>query len=68
MFECNWEENIFIGTLESLSIPTLDQNQNCNIGGGDRTIPCCDGLSDQSNSEDSSLSDSDRTLVGDTPG
>ncbi|XP_045462425.1 ubiquitin carboxyl-terminal hydrolase 47 isoform X2 [Harmonia axyridis] len=58
-------------TLGSLSIPTLDQNQNLHrldIGAGDRTIPCCDGLGDQSNSEDSSLSDSDRTLVGDTPG
>ncbi|XP_044748604.1 ubiquitin carboxyl-terminal hydrolase 47 isoform X2 [Coccinella septempunctata] len=63
--------DVGLGVLESLSIPTLDQNQNSNrldIGAGDRAVPCCDGLGDQSNSEDSSLSDSDRTLVGDTPG
>lgn len=29
---------------------------------------CSEGFGDQSNSEDSSLSDSDRTLVGDAPG
>ena len=31
-------------------------------------MSCGDTFGDQSNSEDSSLSDSDRTLVGDAPG
>ncbi|KAL3275293.1 hypothetical protein HHI36_020060 [Cryptolaemus montrouzieri] len=73
-----------IGTLETLSIPSLDANQNIDrldMATGDRNSPnlrvspqqvpsaiCCDGFGDQSNSEDSSLSDSDRTLVGDAPG
>ncbi|CAH1998952.1 unnamed protein product [Acanthoscelides obtectus] len=71
-----------IGTLESLSIPSLDLNQNLDkleLGGGDRGSSSpnlrvspqpgvSDGFGDQSNSEDSSLSDSDRTLVGDAPG
>lgn len=70
-------------TLESLSIPSLDLNQNLEKiepGGGDRGTNspnsrvspqpyAGDGVSsDQSNSEDSSLSDSDRTLVGEAPG
>lgn len=69
-------------TLESLSIPSLDLNQNLErieLGGGDRGTNSPnlrvspqpytgDGVSDQSNSEDSSLSDSDRTLVGEAPG
>ncbi|XP_066151071.1 ubiquitin carboxyl-terminal hydrolase 47 [Euwallacea fornicatus] len=70
-------------TLESLSIPSLDCNQNV-----DKPEQVCDSESnspslrvspqpgvsvmggdayDQSNSEDSSLSDSDRTLIGDAP-
>ncbi|XP_050304675.1 ubiquitin carboxyl-terminal hydrolase 47, partial [Anthonomus grandis grandis] len=69
-------------TLETLSIPPLDINQNVEkqepindrpnspslraspqpITGG----MCGDGY-DQSNSEDSSLSDGDRTLIGDAP-
>ncbi|CAH0547726.1 unnamed protein product [Brassicogethes aeneus] len=74
-----------VGTLESLSIPSLDLNQNLDklelSGGGAgasspglRVSPQPGGMSgdgfggDQSNSEDSSLSDSDRTLVGDAPG
>lgn len=74
--------DVDIGILESLSIPALDLNQNVELGGGDRAVnspslrvspqSSC-GISnevfgDQSNSEDSSLSDSDRTLVGDAPG
>lgn len=69
-------------TLEYLSIPSLDLNQNLErmeLGGGDRGTNSPnlrvspqpypgDGISDQSNSEDSSLSDSDRTLVGEAPG
>lgn len=75
-----------LGSLEILSIPSLDLSNNIinsderntnspNLiqrvspqpGGGTN---CCsgDGFGDQSNSEDSSLSDSDRTLVGDAPG
>lgn len=87
-------------TLEVLSIPPLDVNQNCcdkEIGAGEpnpntpsastspklpRVSPIqgapqlmppppdaedSGAPSDQSNSEDSSLSDSDRTLVGDAP-
>lgn len=67
--------------MESLSIPPLDLNQNLDkieLAPGDRlnlrTSPqpssgiTCEGFGDQSNSEDSSLSDSDRTLVGDAPG
>lgn len=88
-------------TLEVLSIPSLDLNQNAcdkveNGAGGDSVhnstspklsryspnsgagpSPASNVLaeedvaaathSDQSNSEDSSLSDSDRTLVGDAP-
>ncbi|KAG5876114.1 hypothetical protein JTB14_013693 [Gonioctena quinquepunctata] len=71
-----------VGTLESLSIPSLDLNQNLDkleLGSGDRFTysPSLrvspqpgtgDGLGDQSNSEDSSLSDSDRTLIGEAPG
>lgn len=71
-----------VETLESLSIPSLDLNQNLErmeLGGGDRGTNSPnlrispqpypgDGVSDQSNSEDSSLSDSDRTLVGEAPG
>ncbi|KAI4470735.1 ubiquitin carboxyl-terminal hydrolase [Holotrichia oblita] len=73
-----------IGTLESLSIPPLDLNQNVDkseMGSGDRLTNspnlrvspqpnnvAMEGFGDQSNSEDSSLSDSDRTLVGDAPG
>lgn len=72
-------------TLELLSIPPLDLNQNQDkqdSGSGDRQMNspslrvspqpgsgnCSEGFGDQSNSEDSSLSDSDRTLVGDAPG
>lgn len=69
-----------IGTLEMLSIPSLDLNQNLDNSNGAnspnlRVSPqpsggMCggDGFGDQSNSEDSSLSDSDRTLVGDATG
>ncbi|CAH1119608.1 unnamed protein product [Phaedon cochleariae] len=71
-----------IATLESKSIPSLDLNQNLDkleLGSGDRCTnsPSLrvspqpgtgDGFGDQSNSEDSSLSDSDRTLVGEAPG
>lgn len=60
----------------------MDLNQNLDkleLGSGDRGTNSPnlrvspqpytgDGTSDQSNSEDSSLSDSDRTLVGDAPG
>ncbi|XP_017780460.1 PREDICTED: ubiquitin carboxyl-terminal hydrolase 47 isoform X2 [Nicrophorus vespilloides] len=76
--------DVDINTLEQLSIPQLDSNQNLEkieTGSGDRAsnssslrvspqpaIPGCEMFSDQSNSEDSSLSDSDRTLVGDAPG
>lgn len=74
--------DVDIGILESLSIPALDLNQNIELGGGDRVVnspslrvspqSSCgisnEGFGDQSNSEDSSLSDSDRTLVGDAPG
>nr|XP_023028042.1 ubiquitin carboxyl-terminal hydrolase 47 isoform X1 [Leptinotarsa decemlineata] len=70
------------GTLEMLSIPSLDLNQNLDrleLGSGDRCTNSpnlrvspqpgtSDGFGDQSNSEDSSLSDSDRTLVGEAPG
>nr|XP_022915816.1 ubiquitin carboxyl-terminal hydrolase 47 [Onthophagus taurus]XP_022915817.1 ubiquitin carboxyl-terminal hydrolase 47 [Onthophagus taurus]XP_022915818.1 ubiquitin carboxyl-terminal hydrolase 47 [Onthophagus taurus] len=76
-----------ISTLESLSIPPLDLNQNMddglNLTTTDRelyqkfypkmypsqttTATEMDGFGDQSNSEDSSLSDSDRTLIGDAP-
>lgn len=67
-----------------MSIPSLDLNQNLDkleltnsergtSSPGLRISPqpsggMCDGFGDQSNSEDSSLSDSDRTLVGDAPG
>ncbi|KAL1516679.1 hypothetical protein ABEB36_000560 [Hypothenemus hampei] len=67
------------GTLELLSIPSLDLNQNVDqerenaVSPNLRVSPqpgasgmCGDGY-DQSNSEDSSLSDSDRTLIGDAP-
>lgn len=74
-----------VGTLEFLSIPPLDLNQNIDkieIGSGDRCANspslrvspqsgCAmsnEAFGDQSNSEDSSLSDSDRTLVGEAPG
>uniref|UniRef100_A0A6P7GLW5 Ubiquitin carboxyl-terminal hydrolase 47 n=1 Tax=Diabrotica virgifera virgifera TaxID=50390 RepID=A0A6P7GLW5_DIAVI len=71
-----------VATLESMSIPSLDLNQNLDkleLGSGDRCTNSPnlrvspqpghgDGFGDQSNSEDSSLSDSDRTLVGETPG
>ena len=67
-----------------MSIPALDLNQNLDkidmvcsdrinnspnlrISPQPCTIPM-EGFGDQSNSEDSSLSDSDRTLVGDAPG
>lgn len=77
--------DVDIATLESLSIPPLDLNQNIDkleLGPGDRSTNspslrvspqsgCAisnDAFGDQSNSEDSSLSDSDRTLVGDAPG
>lgn len=73
---------LFLATLEFLSIPSLDLNQNLDkldLACGDRGSnspglrvspqPCLgDGFGDQSNSEDSSLSDSDRTLVGEAPG
>lgn len=75
---------MILGTLESLSIPPLDMNQNIDrieSGSGDRisnsptlrvspqpNSVAMEGFGDQSNSEDSSLSDSDRTLVGDAPG
>lgn len=71
-------------TLELMSIPPLDLNQNKQEqASGDRQtnspslrvspqpgVGACsgEGFGDQSNSEDSSLSDSDRTLVGDAPG
>ncbi|XP_065160400.1 ubiquitin carboxyl-terminal hydrolase 47 [Atheta coriaria] len=70
-------------TLDILSIPSLDANQcldRIEIGAGDRESnqsslrvsplpgPNSELFGDQSNSEDSSLSDSDRTLVGDAPG
>ncbi|KAJ8985542.1 hypothetical protein NQ317_019925 [Molorchus minor] len=71
-----------VGTLESLSIPSLNLNQNLDkleLSGNDRGIHSPglraspqpvpgDAFGDQSNSEDSSLSDSDRTLVGEAPG
>ncbi|CAG9864755.1 unnamed protein product [Phyllotreta striolata] len=71
-----------IATLESMSIPSLDLNQNLDkleLDSGDRCTNSpnlrqspqpgaqTDGSGDQSNSEESSLSDSDRTLVGETP-
>lgn len=67
------------GTLETLSIPSLDLNQNNDKLETDISSPNLrispqpsgltgDGFGDQSNSEDSSLSESDRTLVGDHPG
>lgn len=71
-----------LATLDSLSIPSLDCNQNVDkqhevIGDRETDSPSLrvspqpvlagDGY-DQSNSEDSSLSDSDRTLIGDAPG
>lgn len=72
------------GTLEALCIPSLDINQNIDRlettdratnSPGMRVSPqpeagMCnsEAFGDQSNSEDSSLSDSDRTLVGDAPG
>lgn len=66
-------------SLESLSIPPLDLNQNLDKNEFNsvyrlRTSPqpvtatACETFGDHSNSEDSSLSDSDRTLVGDAPG
>lgn len=70
--------------METLSIPALDFNvvDRNDFCGGDRLTnspnlraspqpvggSCSEGFGDQSNSEDSSLSDSDRTLVGDAPG
>lgn len=69
---------ILLGRLEAMSIPALDRNHNIekvDYGSGDRVSSksalvnsSCELLSDQCNSEDSSLSDSDRTLVGDAPG
>ncbi|XP_031348562.1 ubiquitin carboxyl-terminal hydrolase 47 isoform X2 [Photinus pyralis] len=62
-------------SLESLSIPPLDLNQNLDKNEFSSTYrlrtspqPVCEAFGDHSNSEDSSLSDSDRTLVGDAPG
>lgn len=66
-------------TLESMSIPPLDHNQNLDTNKTESSIdrnisprvspqPAVENFGDQSNSEDSSLSDSDRTLVGDAPG
>lgn len=77
--------DVDIGTLEVLSIPPIDLNQNIDkidMGSGDRCVNspslrispqagCAmsnEACGDQSNSEDSSLSDSDRTLVGEAPG
>ncbi|KAJ8928112.1 hypothetical protein NQ314_019338 [Rhamnusium bicolor] len=71
-----------VSTLETLSIPSLDLNQNLDkleLTSVDRgtSSPSLrispqpghgDGFGDQSNSEDSSLSDSDRTLIGEAPG
>lgn len=74
-----------LATLDALSIPSLDCNQNVDKQHevmGDRETdspslrvspqPVLGGMAgdgyDQSNSEDSSLSDSDRTLIGDAPG
>lgn len=59
--------SFILGTLEALSIPPLDLNQNLEVCSERRASPQGFG-GDQSNSEDSSLSDSDRTLVGDAPG
>ncbi|XP_076265041.1 ubiquitin specific protease 47 [Rhynchophorus ferrugineus] len=71
------------GLLESLAIPSLDLNQNIDkndqvsergssspalrVSPQPGTAGTCGDGYDQSNSEDSSLSDSDRTLVGDAP-
>lgn len=73
-----------LGTLEALDIPPLDLNQNFDKldmiperpvsnspnlrTASPQPVSICEGFGDQSNSEDSSLSDSDRTLVGDAPG
>lgn len=70
--------------MDSLSIPSLDINQNVDrlemvpdqssnspnlrISPQPASVSMGEGFGDQSNSEDSSLSDSDRTLVGDAPG
>lgn len=70
-------------TLETMSIPSLDINQNIDrldmavdrsMGSPSMQVSpqpgplICNEVGDQSNSEDSSLSDSDRTLVGEAPG
>lgn len=67
-------------TLESLFIPSLDPDKlelittdrtnspSLRISPQPGVMNCGDNFGDQSNSEDSSLSDSDRTLVGDAPG
>lgn len=73
---------VFAGSLEALSIPSLDLNQNLDriemehttnspsmrVSPQPSSIMSNEFIGDQSNSEDSSLSDSDRTLVGDAPG
>lgn len=75
---------VFIVTLEGLFIPALEASQSMDkldLLMVDRTnspslrispqsgmMNGGDGFGDQSNSEDSSLSDSDRTLIGDAPG
>ncbi|KAJ8945954.1 hypothetical protein NQ318_016782 [Aromia moschata] len=61
---------LLTATLESLSIPSLDLNQNLDkleLARSPRSLALA-MAGDQSNSEDSSLSDSDRTLVGEAPG
>ncbi|KYB28299.1 ubiquitin carboxyl-terminal hydrolase 47 [Tribolium castaneum] len=67
-------------TLDGLFIPNLDPDKlgavttdrtnspSLRISPQPGVLSCGDNFGDQSNSEDSSLSDSDRTLVGDAPG
>jgi hypothetical protein len=68
-------EGLFIPTLDSQVSdklePTITDRTNSpslRISPQPGVMNCGDNFGDQSNSEDSSLSDSDRTLVGDAPG
>ncbi|XP_044272052.1 ubiquitin carboxyl-terminal hydrolase 47 isoform X2 [Tribolium madens] len=67
-------------TIDGLFIPSLDSDKldavttertnspSLRVSPQPGILSCGDNFGDQSNSEDSSLSDSDRTLVGDAPG
>lgn len=75
---------MFLVTLDGLFIPSLETSQSMDkldplivdrtnspslrVSPQSAIMNGGDGFGDQSNSEDSSLSDSDRTLVGDAPG